>query len=93
MIPSLIESPWVHNDFTCRVYFQLSPVLDPNFKLIYFLLAQWNHIWISTAKDITRAEYDRKYAPKPRVTAKPVSYVDKVCVSITYRVPSQPVCS
>jgi hypothetical protein len=80
MIRKPTESPWVSDTSSIHRVFMLMllQVLDPNFKLIYFLLAEWDKIWISTEKEITRAEYDRKYSPKPGTAVKPVSYVNKV---------------
>jgi hAT family C-terminal dimerisation region len=49
------------------------PVLHPRHKLQYFEDVGWEDDWITTARDIVRAEFDRKYtsaeveeAPKPQ---------------------------
>jgi hypothetical protein len=39
-----------------------SIVLHPRHKLHYFEKAGWEEIWIKTAGDIVRAEYDQTYA-------------------------------
>jgi hypothetical protein len=37
-------------------------VLHPRLKLAYFKQQDWPDEWITTARSIVRAEYDRKYA-------------------------------
>ena len=39
-----------------------STVLHPEFKLQYFKNAKWEADWIKTAKEIIRAEWERKWS-------------------------------
>jgi hypothetical protein len=44
-------------------------VFQPEYKLEYIRQAGWDDEWINTARNIVRAEYMRKYAPKPTTTS------------------------
>ena len=55
---------------------EFASVFHPSFKMIYFERAGWKIKWIAAARQIIRAEYDRKYAPSSAaVQSKPVSVV------------------
>ena len=43
-------------------------MLHPRHKLAYFQRVGWEPDWIATARNIVRAEYDRKYARALEVT-------------------------
>lgn len=49
---------WVHDQIALIIL----PALYPRLKLNYFKQLKWPDEWITTARDIVRTEYDRKYA-------------------------------
>jgi hypothetical protein len=62
--PRCIGSRWVRQlHFPHSIVFKgIQTVLHPQHKLSYFAKVGWEAEWITTVREIVRAEFDRSYA-------------------------------